>query len=227
MYYGNGSVLKKGDPVLGALLPIWEQKGEVNFRWLRGGIPERQERSWGPDTVPDPTNFKLRSEAADEVLDRLLSGFAIRQSPTIEEGLLHRDVTVPTSLQLSGWPSLGVVRFTLDGSLPTGASKMYSEPISIVDNLIVSAQLFDETGQALAPPWLQAYTFSPLTLHPGGLLPDSQWFEDSIILIVISTMETGKIRYTLDGSVPVAASPAFIEPLVLNESAVVGARPKC
>lgn len=174
--------------------------------------------------MTDPTNFNLRSEAADEVLDRLLYGFAIRQSPTIEEVLLHRDVTVPTSLQLPGWPSLGVVRFTWDGSLPTGPSKMYSEPISIVDNLIVSARLFDETGQALAPPWLQAYTFSPLTLHPRGLLPDSQWFEDSISLIVSSTMETGKIRYTLDGSVPAAASPALIEPLVLNESAVVVAR---
>jgi hexosaminidase len=40
MYHCNGSVLKQGDPVLGAMLPVWEQKGEVNLRWLRGGAAQ-------------------------------------------------------------------------------------------------------------------------------------------------------------------------------------------
>jgi hexosaminidase len=221
MYHSNGSVLKKGDPVLGAMLPVWEQQGEVNFRWLRGGLPKRQERSWGPDTVIDPTNFARRSEATDQVLDRLLYGFAIQQSPQTAEGLLHREVTVPTTLSVPTWPALGEVRLTVDGSEPTADSMAYATPIPISDNLTITARLFDKDRKPLAPAWSQPYKFSPLALQPEGLLPNSIWFTESMHLTVTSTMKTGTIRYTLDGSAPVATSTAYTKPIVLSSGAVV------
>ena len=36
----TGVCSRKWDPVLGAILPVWERKGEVNLRWLRGPVCE-------------------------------------------------------------------------------------------------------------------------------------------------------------------------------------------
>lgn len=219
MYHSNGSVLKKGDPVLGAMLPVWEQKGEVSLRWLRG-VPKRQERTWGPDTVIDTANFERRLEATDMVLDRLLYGFAIRQSPKIEEGLTHRQVASPIMLALPTWPSLGEVRFTTDGSEPTAQSQAHSAPIRITDNLTIKARLFDAKGNPIATAWGQPYQFEPLKFQPQGLLTNSTWFADSVTLAIACTMKDGTIRYTLDGSAPLATSTALTKPLVLTNSTV-------
>jgi len=224
MYHSNGSVLKKGDPVIGAMLPVWEQKGDVHIRWLRGGVPNRQERTWGPDTIIDTTNFAHRLEATDMVLGRLMYGFAIRQSPKTVEDLLERQVTAPTMLALLAWPSLGEVRFTTDGSEPTAQSKAHSAPIRIADTFTIKARLFDAKGNPAAPAWVQPYTFAPLTLQPQGLLTNSNWFADSVTLTIACTMKNGTVRYTLDGSAPVPTSTALTKPLVLTDTAGVSAR---
>ena len=224
MYHCNGSVMKKGDPVLGAMLPIWEQKGDVNFRWLRGGIAKRQERTWGPETPVDPENFAMRTRSTDRALDRLLYGFAIRHEPTCEEGLSHREITTPTTLVLDTKPGLGTIRLTTDGSMPSANSPVHSGPLVISDNTTVTARLFDQAGVPVGPAWAQPYRFSPLTLKPEGLLPNSLWFAETARLTIASAVKTGVIRFTLDGSEPVPASPAFQKPLTLDRSTVVRAR---
>lgn len=224
MYHCNGSVLKKGNPVLGAMLPVWEQKGEVSLRWLRGGLPRRQERVWGPDTVIETNNFSLRVNATDFVLDRLLYGFAIDQSPSTEEGLTHRRITGPTVLKLSAWPGLGTVRSTRDGSEPTIESPGLGEPFMVADNFTIKARLYDEQGHAAASIWSQPYIFAPLSLHPEGLLTNSTWFSDTVTLKISSTIKSGTIRFTLDGSVPHAASPACDNPLRFTSTTRINAR---
>ncbi len=224
MYHCNGSVLKRGDPVLGAMLPIWEQKGDVNLRWLRTGVAKRQERTWGPDTVIDPSEFEIRSDETDTVVDRMLYGFAIRHSPETDESLSSRNVVVPTTLQFATWDSLGVVRVTTDGSEPTDDSPPHSGPILIADNTTIRARLFSVKGQPVASTWNQSYTFSPLSLEPERLLPKSSWFADSMELNIVSRMKSGTIRYTLDGSAPDKDSPVFTEPVVLRDTAMVVAR---
>lgn len=224
MYHSNGSVLKKGDPVLGAMLPIWEQKGEVSLRWLRGGVPKRQERTWGPDTPIDTDNFERRLHAINMVLDRLLYGFAVLQSPKTDEGLMHRQVIVPTTLTLPTWPSLGTVHYTTDGTEPTAQSPACSAPITIADSLTIKARLFDTKGNSVKAAWSQPYVFAPLTLQPRGLLTNSTWFADRAALTIASTMKNGTVRYTLDGTDPLATSTAYTKPLVLTNTSVVRAR---
>ncbi len=224
MYHCNGSILKKGDLVLGAMLPIWEQKGEVNLRWLRGGILKRQERTWGPDSVIDPARFEIRLDSFNQVIDRLLYGFAIQHNPKNEEGLMHRQITVPTMLSLPTWPSLGIIRYTVDGTEPTAASPAWSAPHSIADSYTIKARLFDSAGNAVAALCSQPYIFSPLTLRPKGLQANSEWFTHSASLAIDSSMKDGLIRYTLDGSRPVTSSPVFTQPVLISKTTVVKAR---
>ena len=228
MYHSNGSVLKKGDPVLGASLPVWEQKGEVSVKWLRA-VPNRQERTWGPDNAFTPANLARRIEATDRVLDRILYGFAIRHDAAIESDMFRIRATQPTLLTLESFPAMGTVRYTLDGTEPTEKSPAADKPIRIADSFTLVARLFDSSGKPCRPSWRQAYLFEPLAITAQGMIKDTAgkdtaWFAETLTVNVACSLKDGKVRYTVDGSDPVPASPAYTKPITLTSTATVKAR---
>ncbi|MFN0130468.1 MAG: chitobiase/beta-hexosaminidase C-terminal domain-containing protein [Verrucomicrobiales bacterium] len=224
MYHSNGSELKEGDPVLGAMLPVWEQKGEVNLRWLRGGLAARQERTWGPDTLIEPANFEGRAASCDLVLDRMLYGFAIVHNPRIPEGFTHRQITTQAMLSFPTWGAYGAVRFTTDDTEPTAQSPEFTTAIPLADSITIKARLFDKKGNPAGQTWTQPYIFTPLTLQAQGILPEGTWFADTATVVVASTMKAGMVRYTLDGSAPLPTSPAYAKPLTIIATTTIKAR---
>lgn len=228
MYHANGSVLKPGDSVLGACLPAWEQKGEVHVRWLRT-LPNRQERTWGPDNTFTEDRFAQRLDHTDRVLDRMLYGFAIRHDAKVGGDFFQNRVTLPTSLKLEAFAAAGQVHHTQDGSEPTAKSPAFTAPIRIADNFTLKARLFDATGKPAGPLWSQPYTFEPLTIKGLGMLKDtdgkdSPWFSDTMTLTVESSMKVGTARYTVDGSDPTPASQAYATPIKLANTTTLKAR---
>ncbi|MCY2924339.1 MAG: family 20 glycosylhydrolase [Planctomycetota bacterium] len=228
MYHSNGVLLKPGDSVLGAMLPAWEQKGEVHVRWLRG-LPARVERTWGPDNAFTDEGFARRLEHTDAVLDRMLYGFAIRTDAKVAAELFLTRVTAPTSLKLEAHPAAGKVHYTLDGSEPTAASPAYTAPVRIADNFVLKARLVSPQGAPAGPVWSQPYSFEPLALAAQGTLDDgtgkpSTWFAASMTATVATTMKTGKVRYTTDNSEPMATSKVYAGPIKLTETATIKAR---
>lgn len=228
MYHSNGSVLKKGDAVLGAMLPAWEQTGEVHVRWLRQA-PARQERTWGPDNVFATNDFARRLSVTDRVLDRMLYGFAIRYDPAVTPDLGGVKVATPVMLSLETHPALGKVRYTVDGTEPDAHSPVADKPIRISDNFTIQARLFDNGGKPVKSLWRLPCIFEPLTISGRGVLKDgagkdSTWFSGTMTAIVSSTIKTGKIRYTLDGSDPKPLSTAYSVPVKLVATTVVRAQ---
>ncbi|HEY3787891.1 MAG TPA: family 20 glycosylhydrolase, partial [Urbifossiella sp.] len=71
MYVCNGSRLKKGDSVLGAMLVAWEQPPLTHITNLRN-LASRQERTWGPDNVVTEAGFAARFQPLDAVAGRLI-----------------------------------------------------------------------------------------------------------------------------------------------------------
>ena len=233
MYHCNGSVLKKGDSVLGAMFPAWEQTGEVHVQWLRG-LPTRQERTWGPDNIFTEAGFHLRLTGSDRVLDRMLYGFAIQYNhPVDASSMVYARVTNnQTLLTLEAPPALGTVRYTVDGSEPTADSPVADSPIHIASNFTLRARLFDSNGEAAMPAWKQVYLFdfAPVTLSGQNTLKDAaghetSWFVDSMSVSVACTQTDGVVRYTVDGSDPQPTSPAYTpEMITLTQTATVKAR---
>jgi hexosaminidase len=71
MYVCNGSRLKKGDSVLGAMLVAWEQPPLTHITNLRQ-LPSRQERTWGPDNPVTVEGFASRFQPLDAIAGKLI-----------------------------------------------------------------------------------------------------------------------------------------------------------
>lgn len=226
MYVCNGSTLKIGDSVLGSMTPIWERGGEVSLQMLRDGVPKRQERTWGPENTFTPESIAPRLAANDLLLDRLWHGFQIRHDRPIEiTGLQERTCSITTPIKLSLHTAVSPARitFTRDGSEPNANSPLYEGEITIDDNVLLRARLFDARRTPLARPWRLQYEFHPLSAQPVGLLADadgkeSPWFAESIRVQLASTLRDGTIRYTLDGTPPLPTSDAYTAALELDKT---------
>jgi len=228
MYHSNGCLLKPGDSVLGAMLPVWEQKGEVSVRWLRG-LPRRQARTWGPEHAFTEQNFVRWQDHTDRVLDRLLYGFAIRHEGKYAADFAQIKVTEPASLRLEAFGTMGKVHYTLDGSEPTANSPTYAAPLRIADQFTIKARVFDAQGQPAGPVWSQPYAFEPLAIQGRGMLKDSAgkdsaWFADKLSVSIETTTKSGTVRFTVDGSEPLPTSRASPAELTLTGTSTVKAR---
>ncbi|MCX6878315.1 MAG: family 20 glycosylhydrolase [Verrucomicrobia bacterium] len=71
MYVCNGSMLKQGDPVIGATLVAWEQSAATHAGMVRN-VAARQERTWGPNNSVTEAGFASRFQAQDAAVGRLI-----------------------------------------------------------------------------------------------------------------------------------------------------------
>ena len=79
------------------------------------------------------------------------------------------------------------------------------------------------------PRWKQVYIFEPLTLIGQGMLKDAAgndttWFADTMSVSVACTQTDGTVRYTVNGSTPQPASPAYTAAIPLTSTTTVKAR---
>jgi hexosaminidase len=233
LYVCNGSFLKRTDPLLGAMLPVWERGGEVSLQLLRDGAPRRQERTWGPDNTFTAEGFEGRFRSTDRLLDRLLYGFVVRPDREVRvEALQERacPIATPLLLRLEQTVPGARVCYTRGGADPGPAFPAYDgTPLAIADSTQLRARLFDQDARPLGATWVMSYRFQPLSLRTEGFLKDAEgkdspWFAETLTLTLASTMEGGAIRYTLDGSAPTTESARYDGPVRLTRSARVRAR---
>lgn len=161
MYRSNTAVLHPGDSVLGASVVLWEMNDQalMSEDYARRRLPERQERTWGPDnqfTMPD---FERRYAADNALLSRLAQPIQVTVKkeelldlPSVAHSpaaYYNRQATV--SLESAILPPGAQIRYTLDGSAPTTTSPLYTGPVTIKDDsATVHAQLFAADGKPIA-----------------------------------------------------------------------------
>src|SRR5262249_22794412 len=95
MYICNGSRLKKGDPVLGAMLVAWEQPPQTHLAGVRN-VASRQERTWNPDHRVTVEGFAQRFQALDAAVGKLLQmPVGPRLDATFKSSIGTRDLLDP------------------------------------------------------------------------------------------------------------------------------------
>lgn len=158
MYICNGSFLKRTDRVLGASLPMWEMSTDALISAYLKGIPIRHERTWGPDNLFAEEELSRRAAATETRLGRL-----IRTVTIAVEGLRAPGGSVfddPLKVSLSSAVKTASIRYTLDGTVPTAGSTLYSGPFQVAGTTRVSAGAFDAAGKILGYAASATYTWS-------------------------------------------------------------------
>jgi alpha-tubulin suppressor-like RCC1 family protein len=115
------------------------------------------------------------------------------------------------------------IRYTTDGTDPGPASTLYTGTFSVGAPTTVRARAY-KTNWTVSDGGYQTYAITGSPVAAPVLTP-AAGSHTGPILVTMTTATTGAtIRYTLDGSTPTAASPAFTIPLLLDATTTVTAR---
>jgi glucose/arabinose dehydrogenase len=130
-------------------------------------------------------------------------------------------ITYGTNVSISCATPGSTIYYTLDGSIPTMSSQIYSNPVIITGDTNLSAY-------AVTPGYLDSAVQSTLYTLIQAATPIFSPFQGpltNLSMISISCATSNSlIRYTLDGSNPDTASPIYSSPLPFSGPVTLSAR---
>jgi peptidoglycan/xylan/chitin deacetylase (PgdA/CDA1 family) len=122
---------------------------------------------------------------------------------------------------------VAVIRYTTDGTDPTASSPAYVGPFTVSATATVKYRAWDNVGNAEATKsqLIQIDTTTPQSsIRCNGTTCATGWYR-AAVSVSLSATDTGSgvaaIRYTTDGSVPTASSPAYSGPFAVSTTTTV------
>jgi peptidoglycan/xylan/chitin deacetylase (PgdA/CDA1 family) len=136
--------------------------------------------------------------------------------------------TVSLSATDAGGAGVAFIRYTLDGSVPTAASPIYTAPFTVSGTNTVRYRAWDKVGNAEATKsqTIQIDTTAPTSsIACDGAGCSSSPYSSPVSVSLSATDAGGSgvaaIRYTLDGSDPSPASSAYASPFTVSATTTV------
>ncbi len=129
-----------------------------------------------------------------------------------------------TEITLSTNHTGAQIRFTMDGSMPTLESELYTGQFSLPLSATTTVK-----AKAFMDGWYPSlmssrtytitnYVAMPVFSPPGGS------YEEPVSLHISCITQDAQIRYTLNGEDPTSSSPLYSGPIALSDSTLVKAR---
>jgi hypothetical protein len=112
------------------------------------------------------------------------------------------------------------IRYTLDGSEPTGTNTLYSGSITLTQSATVNARAF-KAGMADSGTATATFVIVPSTASPTFSPVSGTSFSNSLLVTVSSATEGATIRYTTDGSTPSTDSPVYTDAITLTKTTTI------
>ncbi len=141
----NNDVLTRKDKVLGHCRPMWEMDQVALANSYLRGAPEKQERTWGPDSVIEEDYHKNRMAKQNARTDMIVRPVTFGFEGNIKDGVFNDPITVKMSTTV---PNVQI-RYTLNETEPTLESPLYEKPFKAAESLNIRAALFDKDGKRI------------------------------------------------------------------------------
>ena len=129
--------------------------------------------------------------------------------------------TVAQTVTLSSRTPNATMYYTVNGTVPTTASSVYSGPIAVSSTETVSAIAL-APGTSLSPVTAASYTFPPAAATPI-ILPAAGTYNSARAVSIASQTPGAVVFYTTDGSTPTTSSNFYAGPIELSGSTTVSA----
>lgn len=115
------------------------------------------------------------------------------------------------------------IRYTLDNSEPTASSDLYAGPLTFAATLTLKAKAF-LTDWVPSAVMTEVYTDASTLPVPVADPAGTGFVGSQIVSLSVPGHPDAQIRYTLDGSMPSAASPLYSAALTLDKTLTLKAR---
>jgi peptidoglycan/xylan/chitin deacetylase (PgdA/CDA1 family) len=180
----------------------------------------------GPVNVSATTTIKWRAEDnggnVEAVRSQTISVDTVRPTSTIRcngatcSSFYNQTVSVTLSATDAGGSGLKNIRYTTNGSTPTGSSPIYTGPMSVSSTATIRWRAEDNAGNVEA---VRSQTISIDKVKPSSVIrcdggTCSSGTYRRIVSATLSGSDTGgsglkNIRYTTNGSNPTSSSPVY------------------
>ena len=129
--------------------------------------------------------------------------------------------TTPQSVTISDSMNGAKIYYTLDGTLPTTGSPVYTTPIPISTSTSIYA-MATYPGYPRSNVVLASYSINLPTAPPPRFSPTSSTFSGPVSVTLSNTANL-PMYYTLDGSIPTTGSPAYSGPISVTKNTIISA----
>jgi hypothetical protein len=165
--------------------------------------------------IPVVTNGKVYVAALGEVdVYGLFNDGAIAAPPVISPDGGSFGGTL--NVTLSSATASANIYYTLDGTVPTPASALYTGPIAINSDTTIRAMA---TGNDLIQSAVSSASFTDLGQTPAvSFLPGAGTYTAAQMVSLSDSDAPAKIYYTTDGSTPTASSNPYTGPIAVSAS---------
>jgi peptidoglycan/xylan/chitin deacetylase (PgdA/CDA1 family) len=196
----------------------------------------------GAINVPSTTTIKWRAEDnagnVESIHSQTIQVDTARPTSAMQcdgaacsSSFYNHSVSATLSGNDTGGSGLKNVRYTTDGSNPTGSSPIYSGPIAVDGTTTIKFRAEDNAGNVESPVKTQVVsidTATPTSSIQCDGTACQPTYEDPV-KVTLSGGDTGGsglkgIRYTLDGSTPTSSSPLYAGPIVVDETTAISFR---
>lgn len=138
----------------------------------------------------------------------------IAATPTLSPsgGTFSTNVPVEISCDTIG----ASLRYTLDGSEPTGASALYAGPLLLRSNCLLAAKAFHKgfTDSDAVAAMFSFVAATPVITAPLGIATNFA------AVSAVTATPGARLRYTLDGTVPTNTSPLWADAMIRTNSTI-------
>ncbi len=115
------------------------------------------------------------------------------------------------------------IRYSIDGTIPSQTSLLYTQPIIISENTTLKARAFNENYQA-SPIVETLYEFETLVVANPAFNPPAGTYNQAQEVTITCQTQGAEIRYSLDGSNPTETSLLYANPISISEDTTLKAR---
>jgi alpha-tubulin suppressor-like RCC1 family protein len=171
-------------------------------------------------TIDASVTLKAKAWASGMPASNLASAAYTMNLPTPGYSPSAGTYTSTQNVTLSSSVSGATVRFTTDGSEPTTSSTAYSSPISVDQTTTIKAKAF-RSGWTDSVTGSSLYTLKVVT---PALSPTGGSYSSTQSVTLSTTTPSTTIRYTTDGSEPIATSAAYSSAISVGSTMTLKAK---
>lgn len=177
----------------------------------------------GTVSISDPVTLKVRSFKTGAPPSQIASAtYTLKVvSPVFSPGtgtyFSAQTVAISTTTTSS------TIRYTTDGSAPTGASSVYAAPVSVASSVTLKA-FASRTGWVSSDIAAATYFVTLPGLTAPTISPAAGTYSTERVITITAPVSDATVRYTIDGTDPTGQSPLYIRAFAISQTVTIKAR---